>query len=291
MTIYPHEREAGLAGELSQNRIAIAAVAEPSNDATPGQKARASLFSTASATDPDLFRLQAVLVTASADGVWNLNDDVFLSNEVWQARATPIRKKFDYEHVDNDIIGHIVTCGAVDADTQATLADDLAADSLPAKIHLQIGAVLYRVWEQKALKRRMDSIIKELPEGKWFVSMECLFAGFDYAMQEESGATKIVKRDASTAFLTKYLRSYGGDGTYDGKRLGRVLRGILFTGQGLVRKPANLDSTIVTTASAASPQEQQLGEIIRNFKGTVQKRAQIKDMASAIAAAIISDKV
>ena len=43
-------------------------------------------------------------------------DDVFDGGEVWAARATPIDKKFDYEHIDNDIIGHITSVRACTPD-------------------------------------------------------------------------------------------------------------------------------------------------------------------------------
>ena len=42
---------------------------------------------------------------------------------------------------------------------------------------------------------------------------------------------KIVPRSEQTSFLTKYLRSYGGSGEYDGARIYRVLRDFTFSGK------------------------------------------------------------
>ena len=85
----------------------------------------------------------------------------------------------------------------------------------------------------------MKNIIAEIEEGKWFVSMECLFPAFDYALQTSEGETKIIERNEASAFLTKHLRAYGGEGTYENYRIGRLLRNLAFSGKGLVSKPAN----------------------------------------------------
>ena len=75
--------------------------------------------------------------------------------------------------------------------------------------------------------------------------MECLFPDFDYALAKQNGETKIVKRDEASAFLTKHLRSYGGDGIYEDYKVGRLLRNLSFSGKGLVSKPANPRSVIL----------------------------------------------
>ena len=71
--------------------------------------------------------------------------------------------------------------------------------------------------------------------------MECLFNQFDYGVITPSGDEKIIARAEDTAFLTKHLRAYGGSGTYQGHKLGRLLRGFTFSGKGLVTQPANVD--------------------------------------------------
>ena len=74
----------------------------------------------------------------------------------------------------------------------------------------------------------MKKIIAEIEEGKWYVSMECLFAGFDYALIGEEGSAKVLARDEESAFLTKHLRAYGGTGEYQGYKVGRALEIYLF---------------------------------------------------------------
>merc|ERR1712093_744570 len=88
-------------------------------------------------------------------------------------------------------------------------------------------------------------ILAEIEEGEWFVSMECLFPNFDYALVDKTGGTRVIPREESSAFLTKHLRSYGGSGKYEDYRVGRLLRNLSFSGKGLVSKPANPRSVIL----------------------------------------------
>ena len=96
----------------------------------------------------------------------------------------------------------------------------------------------------------MQQIIAEMEEGKWFVSMECLFAGFDYALLDEGGNGKVLARNEDSSFLTKHLRAYGGSGEYENYKIGRSLREISFSGKGLVSKPANPRSIILDASKA-----------------------------------------
>tara|TARA_R110000824_G_scaffold209287_1_gene395079 strand:- start:47 stop:1057 length:1011 start_codon:yes stop_codon:yes gene_type:complete len=88
-------------------------------------------------------------------------------------------------------------------------------------------------------------MISEIEEGKWFVSMECLFNGFDYAVVTPDGSNSVIARDENSAFLTKHLRAYGGEGQYEGYKVGRLLKNISFSGKGLVNNPANPNSVIL----------------------------------------------
>jgi hypothetical protein len=62
---------------------------------------------------------------------------------------------------------------------------------------------------------------------------------------------RIIERNEKTAFLTKHLRAYGGKGEFEGSKLGRVLRRIVFSGKGLVSKPANPESVILGASKAS----------------------------------------
>jgi hypothetical protein len=80
--------------------------------------------------------------------------------------------------------------------------------------------------------------------------MECLFAGFDYALIDAQGNPKVISRTEQSSFLTKHLRAYGGTGEYEGYKVGRALRDIAFSGKGLVSKPANPRSIILDASKA-----------------------------------------
>jgi uncharacterized coiled-coil protein SlyX len=86
--------------------------------------------------------------------------------------------------------------------------------------------------------------------------MECLFAGFDYAVIDQSGGSKVIARNEESSFLTKHLRAYGGTGEYEGYKIGRSLRDISFSGKGLVSRPANPRSIILDSSRAFSINEQ-----------------------------------
>ena len=193
----------------------------------------------------DLYYLESVLVSTG----WNKNDDVFLPENVWSARATPEDKQFNFMHDENDIIGHIT--GSYVLSKDGTVLEDTEA-SAPEDFDIITQAVLYNSWTNLENRERMSRIIAEIQDNKWYVSMECLFAGFDYAILDKEGKGKVLARNEESAFLTKYLRSYGGDGEYEGYKIGRALKEIVFSGKGLVSKPANPRSIILNSYSVAS---------------------------------------
>jgi methylphosphotriester-DNA--protein-cysteine methyltransferase len=193
----------------------------------------------------DLYYLESVLVSTG----WNKNDDVFMAEATWEARNTPEDKQFNFMHDENDIIGHITGSYVLTKDGKAVADDDKAR---PDEFDIVTQAVLYNSWMGDDNRERMEKIISEIEEGKWYVSMECLFAGFDYALIDPNGNAKILARDEQSSFLTKHLRSYGGTGEYEDYKIGRALSNISFSGKGLVAKPANSRSIILNSKSSAS---------------------------------------
>jgi len=191
----------------------------------------------------DLYYIESVLVSTG----WNKNDDVFTPEATWAARKTPEDKQFNFMHDENDIIGHITGSYVLTKDGKSVADED---DARPEDFDIITQAVLYNSWSDETNKERMDKIIAEIEEGKWYVSMECLFSGFDYAMIDNKGMAKILERDEASAFLTKHLKSYGGTGVYEGYKLGRALSNISFSGKGLVSKPANPRSVIFNNTVA-----------------------------------------
>ena len=187
----------------------------------------------------DLYYIKSVLVSTG----WNKNDDVFSPEITFAARNTPEDKQFNFMHDENDIIGHITGSYVVDRN-----GDRIVAEEAPAEFDIITEAVLYNSWTDPENRMRMNSIIAEIEQGKWFVSMECLFAGFDYALISPEGTHTTVARNEDSAFLTKHLRAYGGTGEYEKYKVGRSLRGISFSGKGLVNKPANPRSYIIDSS-------------------------------------------
>jgi len=191
----------------------------------------------------DLYYLSSVLVSTG----WNKNDDVFDAQEMWSARSTPEDKQFNYMHNEADIIGHITGNYIVDFDGNVVESQaEWEEAGRPEEFNIITNAVLYKSWSDPSLRERMNTIVEEIEEGsKWFVSMECLFPNFDYALKDSQGEFKVVKREEASAFLSKHLRAYGGTGKYEGYTVGRLLRNISFSGKGLVSKPANPRSVIL----------------------------------------------
>lgn len=192
----------------------------------------------------DLHYLKSILVTTG----WNKNDDVFDKAEVWTARNTPSDKPFNYEHDQKQIIGHITGSKVIDEDGN-DVAEEVSVDELPKKFHILTSAVLYKFWEDPKKQEEINDIISGIANNKWFVSMEALFNNFDYAM-DDGVTAKVIARNEKTAFLTKHLRAYGGNGVFNNVKIGRVLKNIVFSGKGLVRKPANPESIIFDETEA-----------------------------------------
>ena len=189
----------------------------------------------------DLYYLESVLVSCG----WNKNDDVFMPEATWAARNTPEDKQFNFMHNENDIIGHITGSYILTKDGKAVSNDS----DMPEDFDIITQAVLYNSWTGEENRERMEKIISEIEEGKWYVSMECLFAGFDYALSNDDGVKKVLARGEESSFLTKHLRAYGGTGEYQGYKIGRALRNISFSGKGLVSKPANPRSVILKSVA------------------------------------------
>jgi len=238
MIIYPQETDDGLAEKLSlASSISYASAIVPCD--TLEQNIIKTKIS-ASLNDSDLYYVQSILVSSS----WNKNDDIFDKQEVWAAKSTPEDKPTNLEHDENIIIGHITSNWPIDEDGNI-LQDSIASEDLPDKFHIVTGSVIYRAYSNPELKERAEKLISEIQAGKKYVSMECYFKGFDYGLiNKTSGQYKILSRNNDTAYLTKYLRAYGGQGEHEDYKIGRVLRDITFSGKGFVDRPANPESII-----------------------------------------------
>lgn len=248
MQIFEQEKADGLEPVLSTSAsISYASVAQPYHGTKKDIK---YLKSIASFMDEDLYYVQSILVSSS----WNKNDDIFDKLEVWNARNTPEHKPTNLEHNEETIIGHIISNWPITEDG-ILIDENTPIDNLPEKYHILTGSVIYRGFSNPELRERSAKLIAEIENGTKYVSMECFFKGFDYGVLNKStGEYKILNRNNETAYLTKYLRAYGGLGEHENYKIGRVLRNITFTGKGYVDKPANEDSIIFSKNMIIKPE-------------------------------------
>lgn len=244
--IYKAEKSiAGLVDKIKASRVfayyAPVEIWKPSQ--TDVERVLANLHAQGSMNDKDLFYTKSILVTTNC----NKNDDVFDKVEAWIAKDTPSHKPTNIEHDEHKLVGHITENWVIDANGHL-ISNDTSLDELPDIFHIVNGAVIYRNWEDQELVTRAEKLIAEIQEGKKFVSMECIFTNFDYAVLDGEKYS-VIARSADTSYMTQHLRCYGGSGECDGKRIGRLLRNITFTGKGYVDKPANPDSIIFNSVS------------------------------------------
>ena len=261
MKVYKSEIKDGI-GELVKASSSIAICSEVSPYIPTDIDIQTTKAIAENVDQQDLYYLKAILASVG----WNKNDDVFDAAETWNARSSPEDKQFNYMHDEKDIIGHITS--AYIADQLGNRVDDINdSNQLPQYFDVVMGSVLYKSWSDKNLRDRMQGIISEIENGDtWHVSMECLFPAFDYAMISSNGETQVVKREETSAFLTKHLRAYGGSGEYNGYKVGRLLRNFSFSGVGLVKKPANPRSVILNNTKAIFFEENHMQEDLEVLK-------------------------
>jgi hypothetical protein len=194
----------------------------------------------------------------------NKNDEYFDKNEILKALGSSINKPFNIGHNPVRIIGHIF--GEKIIDNDCNILD--SNGELPDQCHILTGSVIYTQKSRGAeLEVEMANMIAQIQAGEWFVSVETLFPRFDYFLTNDS-ETKIIERNAQTAFLSKYLRVYGGEGVYKNYRIGRKLLDIVFSGKGLVYRPANPNS-IILNSNSINGENIMAEEVKRDFEGEI----------------------
>ena len=218
---------------LASTSIAYLVDVEPLENSS--ESVLASVYSETPDTH-DLFYTKSVFVTTNR----NKNDDVFLPQETWAARKTPVDKMWNIEHDHTRVVGHLTSTWGIDSDGNM-LADDIK--ELPSLFHLCVAGVIYKKWQDSDLQEQASELIEGIKNGEWQTSMEAYFSSFSYLLEKE-GEQKVVARDEDTACLTKHLRCQGGTGQYDGYSIARALKNITFSGNAFTKRPANPDSII-----------------------------------------------
>lgn len=187
----------------------------------------------------DLFVFDNIQVSSG----WNHNDDIFDKTELWGARNTIVHKPLNFNHERDIIIGHTIASYPVDTNYHL-LTEDVPSESLPDLYHIYATDVIYTKTQNVEFDEYVQSLITQIKNGEWSVSMECRMKNFDYGLMDKNGRSMIMPRNEATAGYTQYLRIFGGSGEYAGYRIGRVFRDINFIGKGVVKVPANPHSII-----------------------------------------------
>jgi hypothetical protein len=258
--IYQTEKKDGLSEVILNNKISFASsITQFKNEPEPSQIYHS--IAKNNINQPDLIHRYAILASVG----WNANDDVFLREELFNARSTPVDKQVNYMHDELTIIGHMTESFVLDQSGNLIKAESM--EELPNAFDIGVGFVLYKLWEDKERSQLVNKVIAEIDSGNWFVSMECIFPNFDYSLIDGNGNHKVVARNEQSSFLSKHLRIYGGTGTYKDKqgeyKVGRLLRNLFFSGKGIVDNPANKRSIILgqNFSSDANNKETKMDEV------------------------------
>lgn len=206
----------------------------------------------------DLMKLISVLFSTGI----NNNDDVFLAEEVLPVRNTGAHKPLNLEHDPRQIIGHMLRT-YITLKSGKVIADDKIPES--SEFDVTSEAVIYKYLFPDLSK----DIKNKALNNELFVSVEAWFTDYDYLV-----GSKVVRRNSETScMLDNVLRVNGGDGKFEGKSVGRILRNIIIGGIGVVKHPANAASIIKSVSSINSHDVKDIEEgIIRdNIIGDIYK--------------------
>ena len=245
MLIYRQEVEDGLSEVIKSNASLAYTTKLEKWEPTSYFEDKLNKFAVASNTEfKDLYPVKSILVTTN----WNGNDDVFGKEQTWAAKNSPLNKPSNINHNEKQLIGHITDVWAMDLDGNV-LEDSVIVSDLPDVYHLVTGSVIYTHWNDDKFSKQVTDLIDEIESGDKYVSMECVFSNFSYALISPDDEYNIVQRTDKSSFLTKHLRAYGGTGKYENYKVGRLLENIVFSGKGFVDNPANPESIILNKSN------------------------------------------
>lgn len=197
---------------------------------------------------PDMLFFSGIFVSSGE----NLNKAYFKSSELVKSAYTIDNKPLDIEHEEDQIVGHIYSSKFIDGSGSVLDLQELASMSESeienVNIDVMIAGILY--------KSRFPELAEEVKNGKWKLSMETYFQDYDIKI----GDVVMSKKEAESMGLVGMSSNILGKIVKiikSGKELAhgevvRVLKGLLFSGCGLVKNPANPKSVILETAKKNS---------------------------------------
>ena len=235
-----------------ENKITLYAPIEIDESVSQQAQEKASVLAFPDEKQNDLQYIRSILVSAGT----NKNGAHFMPSEMLKAHNTVVNKAIDIEHDEEKVIGHIYECAFLHKDGEQFDPNQIIADAEETGTNLDdldIDIVVAGVIH----KMRFPELADEISDGDWKVSMECYFKDFDIKIGDT-----IISRQEATALGYDPNELVGNfvKITANNKELGvysaaRVLRGITFSGMGLVKNPANPHSIILETADVKEQKE------------------------------------
>ena len=226
-------------------KIEIVAVIELQDETAILKKAAASVIEFPDDKQMDLQYFTAIYVSTGT----NLNYAHFLASEIVKAKDTIVSKALDIEHEEEKIIGHLYDYAFIRKNGDEVSFKELSsmetAELDNTEMHVVMAGIIY--------KNRFPEIAKEVAAGNWKVSMECYYSSYDIGV----GNLILDRRDAEALGLASEedgeLLGKHAKVIKEGKEISegeitRVLRGICFSGCGIVKNPANPPSIILEVA-------------------------------------------
>jgi hypothetical protein len=235
-----------------ENKITLYAPIEIDESISQQAQEKAGVLAFPDEKQNDLQYIRSILVSAGT----NKNGAHFMPSEMLRAHNTVVNKAIDIEHDEEKVIGHIYECAFLHKDgeqfdpNQAIAeAEESGASLDELDIDIVVAGVIH--------KMRFPELADEVSNGDWKVSMECYFKDFDIKI----GDTIITRQEAQMlGYDPNELVGNFVKITANNKELGvhpaaRVLRGITFSGMGIVKNPANPHSIILETADVKDKKE------------------------------------
>ncbi len=199
-------------------------------------------------TTDDVMPFSSLLVT----DLWNRNDDVFTTKEIVQSYSTAKYKPINWMHRgsedrDNETIGVMINSDLITGlitnlqPLTEELGEKFLQNQTSGNIHIKQDGLIWSAY----FPSYAASIQRGIENKDLYVSMECFFDDFGYALRKNSDSeeTLFLERNPSNSYMSDKLDAYGGSGKvrYNGSeyQIGRWLREIVFSGQGIVDDPAN----------------------------------------------------
>ncbi len=244
-----------------ENKITLYAPIEVDESISQQAKEKAAVLAFPDEKQNDLQYIRSILVSAGT----NKNGAHFMPSEMLKAHNTVVNKAIDLEHDEEKVIGHIYECAFLHKDGEQFDPNQLIAEAEEAGTNLDdldldivIAGVIH--------KMRFPELADEISSGDWKVSMECYFKSFDIKI----GDTIISQQEALTLgydpneLIGNFVKVMANNKELGVHSAARVLRGITFSGMGLVKNPANPHSIILETADVKEKKEKNTAVIDLN---------------------------